>query len=235
MNEFSELQSKCCEANILLHQTGLVNLTFGNVSVADREKGVFAIKPSGVPYGKLKPEDIVVLSIDDGLTRAGKLKPSTDTPTHMCLFQAFAAYPDIVSIVHTHSPSAVAFAQAGEPIPCYGTTHADYFYGEIPVTRYPNIYEVEGNYEWETGCIIAERFKEMDPTRLPAVLVRGHGPFTWGTSGVHAVEVAQALELVADIALKSMAIEPSIQPLPRLLLNKHFSRKHGSEAYYGQP
>lgn len=227
---YRTLREECCEANIALPKTGLVDLTFGNVSVIDRTTGVFAIKPSGVDYKKLTPADMVILDLE-GSVIEGTLRPSSDTPTHRRLFQAF---PTIGSVVHTHSRHAVAFAQAGRGIPCFGTTHADYFYGEVPVTRPMTPEEIQHAYEWETGNVIAERFEKLDPDHMSAVLVHGHGPFAWGSSGAKAVENALALEIVAEMALKVLQLNPSAAPISPSLQDKHFFRKHGPTAYYGQ-
>lgn len=229
---YQSLKDECLAANLDLPKTGLVDLTFGNVSVADPERRVFAIKPSGVSYDKLSSSDMVILDFD-GNVLEGELRPSSDTPTHRHLYLNF---PGIRSVVHTHSRSAVAFAQAGIDLPCLGTTHCDYFHGPVPVTRTMTPKEVGGEYEWETGAVIVERFKsaDIDPLNVPAVLVRNHGPFAWGPSGVKAVETAQALEIVADMAIKTHALNPSALPAPEHLLNKHFFRKHGTGAYYGQ-
>lgn len=213
-----------------LPKTGLVDITFGNVSVIDRRAGVFAIKPSGVDYEKLTPSDMVLLDLEGNVVES-TLKPSSDAPTHRRLFQAF---PNTVSVVHTHSRNAVSFAQAGRGIPCFGTTHADYFYGEIPVTRPMAPEEILRAYEWETGNVIAERFEKLDPDHMSAVLVHGHGPFAWGPSGSKAVENALALEIVAEMALKVLQLNPQAAPLSPFLLDKHFFRKHGPAAYYGQ-
>ncbi|HEX8371675.1 MAG TPA: L-ribulose-5-phosphate 4-epimerase AraD [Chthoniobacterales bacterium] len=228
--EYAALREECLEANLLLPSTGLVDLTFGNVSVADRDGGFLAIKPSGVDYQKLTPSDIVVLDFE-GQVVAGTFRPSSDTPTHLRLIRAFEG---IRSVVHTHSRSAVAFAQAGREIPCLGTTHADYFYGSVPVTRIMTPEEVSRAYELETANVIIERFSGLDPLAIRAVLVQGHGPFTWSTSALHAVEVAQALEIVADMALKTLSLAPTAPGLPRHVLDKHYLRKHGPTAYYGQ-
>lgn len=232
MSAFRDIKDECFEANLLLPEYKLIDLTFGNVSVADREKGVFAIKPSGVDYRTMRAEDMVVCDIADGRVVEGGMRYSSDTPTHRRLFQAFEG---IRSVVHTHSRNAVAFAQAGREIPCLGTTHADYFYGPIPVTRFLDAAEISQAYEWETGNVIVERFQEIDPMEISAVLVRGHGPFAWGPSGAKAVETAFALEIVAEMAMKSFQLAPSVQAIPQPLLDKHFLRKHGSAAYYGQP
>ena len=231
MSAYRSIQEECCAANLALPATGLVDLTFGNVSVADRALGVFAIKPSGVDYDKLRPEDMVVLDFA-GKVVEGTLRPSSDTPTHCRLFLGFEG---IRSVVHTHSRNAVAFAQAGVDLPCFGTTHCDYFHGSVPVTRAMTPEEVGGEYEWETGNVIVERFEHIDPLHIPAVLVRNHGPFAWGPTGAKAVETAQALEIVADMAVKTLAINPSAHSVRAHLLDKHFFRKHGSGAYYGQP
>lgn len=225
------LREECCAANVALSQAGLVDLTFGNVSVLDRDAGIFAIKPSGVDYARLTPVDMVLVDLE-GRVVEGTLRPSSDTPTHRRLFQAF---PGIRSVAHTHSRNAVVFAQAGRGIPCLGTTHADYFHGEIPVTRPLTPQEIEGAYEWETGNVIVERFKDLDPGRLPAILVQGHGPFVWGPSGAKAVETALALEIIAEMALKILSLHPDARPIPQALLDKHFFRKHGPSATYGQP
>ncbi len=228
------IREACCEANLALPKTGLVDLTFGNVSVLDPDAGVFAIKPSGVPYGQLKPSDLVVLDLDGNVVE-GTLRPSSDTPTHRCLFRAFAD-GGVRSIVHTHSRCAVAFAQAGRDLPCLGTTHADHFDGPVPCTRWMTPEEIQGDYEWNTGEVIVECFKaaKISPAHSPAVLVRGHGPFAWGPSASKALENAEALEICADMALKTLALSPDAPVLPNALLRKHFDRKHGEGAYYGQ-
>ena len=231
MSSFPSIKQECYEANLMLPKFGLVDLTFGNVSVMDRERGVFAIKPSGVDYAALKPEDIVIVDLE-GKQIEGKLRPSSDTATHRRLFRAFTT---IRSVVHTHSRHAASFAQAGKGIPCFGTTHADHFYGEVPVTRPMSAEEIATAYEWETGNVIVERFKTLDPEQMPAVLVHGHGPFAWGASGAKAVENAFALELVAQMANETLQINPHCQPLQQCLIDKHFLRKHGPGAYYGQP
>lgn len=227
---YRELQEECYEANVRLPQIGLVDLTFGNVSVIDRSLGVIAIKPSGVDYAKLTPEEMVLLDME-GKVVQGRYRPSSDAPTHRRLFLGFA---NIRSVVHTHSRNAVAFAQAGKAIPCLGTTHADYFYGEVPVTRTLSPEEVLGEYEWETGNAIVERFAGLDPDTVPAVLVKSHGPFTWGSSGAKAVENAFALEIIAEMTMKTLQLNPAAEPIPQYLLDKHFFRKHGANAYYGQ-
>jgi len=231
MSEYQSIKEECLAANLALPKTGLVDLTFGNVSVADPERRVFAIKPSGVDYDKLTAADMVIVDFDGNLVE-GTFRPSSDTPTHRCLLLSF---PGIRSVVHTHSRSAVAFAQAGLDLPCLGTTHCDYFHGPVPVTRTMTPEEVAGEYEWETGKVIVERFAELNPLDVPAVLVRNHGPFAWGPSAAKAVETALALEIVADMALKTLSLNPSAAPAPAHLLQKHFFRKHGASAYYGQP
>jgi L-ribulose-5-phosphate 4-epimerase len=231
MSIYRSLKDECYEANITLPKFGLVDLTFGNVSVVDRARGVFGIKPSGVDYAALQPDDIVILDLE-GKQVEGALRPSSDTATHRRLFQAFSG---IRAVVHTHSRHASAFAQAGRGIPCLGTTHADYFYDEVPVTRPMTPEEVASAYEWETGNVIVERFQAIDPERMAAVLVHGHGPFAWGSSGSKAVENAFALEIVAEMALKTFQLNPQIQSLQQAMVDKHFLRKHGKTAYYGQP
>jgi len=228
----TELKREAYEANIALPQHGLINLTFGNASAIDRPKGIFAIKPSGVAYVDLKPEDMVLIDLE-GNQVEGAMRPSSDTPTHRRLFLAFAS---IGGVVHTHSSRATAFAQAGRDIPIFGTTHADYFFGNIPVTRKMTSEEISGGaYEWETGNVIVERFAALDPADFPAVLVNRHAPFTWGGSVAKAVEVAVAVECIADMALMSLQLEPKLAEIEPELLNKHFKRKHGPGAYYGQP
>lgn len=225
-----ELREEACGANKRLAAAGLADLTFGNASVLDRRAGVFAIKPSGVEYAVLTPADMVLVDLE-GKVVEGRLRPSSDTPTHRRLFLAFACAR---AVVHTHSRHAVAFAQAGLGIPCLGTTHADFFRGEVPVTRPMTAEEIAGEYEWATGGVVVERFAGLDPAEVPAVLVHRHGPFTWGGSGAEAVERAAALELVAAMALQTRLLEPSRGPIEAELLAKHFDRKHGAGAYYGQ-
>lgn len=227
---YQSIKEECLAANLDLPETGLVDLTFGNVSVADPGRRVFAIKPSGVDYEKLTADDMVILDFEGNLVE-GSLRPSSDTPTHRHLYLNF---PGIRSVVHTHSRGAVAFAQAGIDLPCLGTTHCDYFHGPVPVTRTMTPEEVAGEYEWETGKVIVERFAGLDPLHVPAVLVRNHGPFAWGPGAAKAVETALALEIVADMAIRTLTLNPSAAPAPEYLLDKHFSRKHGASAYYGQ-
>jgi L-ribulose-5-phosphate 4-epimerase len=227
---FKELKREAYEANVALPRHGLINLTFGNASAIDRGGAVFAIKPSGVDYAALAPEDMVVVDLE-GRKVEGRLNPSSDTPTHRRLFLAF---PDIGGVVHTHSSYATAFAQAGRPIPILGTTHADYFNGEVPVTRKMTASEIASDYEWQTGNVIVERMRNCDPADCPGVLVNRHAPFTWGSSAAKALETAVAVECIAHMALMSLQLEPNLEPIEEALLNKHFRRKHGAGAYYGQ-
>ena len=227
----TELKREAYEANIALPKHGLINLTFGNASALDRAKGIFAIKPSGIAYEKLRPTDMVLIDLE-GKQVEGKLNPSSDTPTHRRLFIAFS---EIGGVVHTHSSHATAFAQAGRCIPIFGTTHADYFNGDIPVTRKLTKAEISQDaYEWETGNVIVEGFKGRDPMDFPGVLVNRHAPFTWGRTVAQAVEVAVAVECIAHMALMSLQLSPQLKPIEAALLAKHFKRKHGPKAYYGQ-
>ena len=231
MSKYQRIKAECCEANIALPKTGLVDITFGNVSVADRDARVFAIKPSGVDYEELTPDMMVVVDFE-GNVMEGDLRYSSDTPTHRRLYLAFE---EIVSVVHTHSRNAVSFAQAGREIPCLGTTHADYFYGAVPVTRSMTPAEIANEYEWETGNVIVERFAELDANMVNGVLVRHHGPFAWSnTDAKKAVEIALALEIVAEMAMKTLQLTPSQPSVDQALLDKHYLRKHGKSAYYGQ-
>ncbi len=227
-----ELKQLVYEANLDLPKYGLVTFTWGNVSAIDRESGLFVIKPSGVEYGKLKPEDMVVVDLN-GKKIEGRLKPSSDTPTHVELYKAFT---EIGGIVHTHSTYATSWAQAGCDIPCYGTTHADYIYGEVPCVRCLNEMEIEEAYEENTGHLIVEEFTRRckDPVAVPAVLCKNHGPFAWGKDAKEAVHNAVVLEEVAKMAYMAEIINPRIQPAPRELQDKHYFRKHGANAYYGQ-
>lgn len=227
-----ELKKKVCEANLDLPRYGLVTFTWGNVSGMDRESGLFVIKPSGVEYDKLTPEDMVVVDLE-GNRVEGKLNPSSDTATHAQLYKAF---PQIGGIVHTHSSYAVSWAQAGRDIPCYGTTHADYIYGEIPCLRSLTAEEIEEAYEANTGRMIVEEMRRMgkDPLAVPAVLCKNHGPFTWGKTPHEAVHNAVVLEEVAKMAYRAEIINPRIQSAPQALQDKHYFRKHGEGAYYGQ-
>jgi L-ribulose-5-phosphate 4-epimerase len=227
---FKELKREAYEANVALPRHGLINLTFGNASAVDRAGAVFAIKPSGVDYAKLRPKDMVVVDLE-GRQVEGRLNPSSDTPTHRRLFLAF---PSIGGVVHTHSTCATAFAQAGRPIPNFGTTHADYFNGEVAVTRKMTRAEIATDYEWETGNVIVETMQNRDPADFPGVLVNRHAPFTWGPTVAKAVEAAVALECVAEMALMSLQLNPALAPIEEELLNRHFRRKHGAGAYYGQ-
>ena len=230
MKRYSDIREECCAANKSLPSSGLVDLTFGNVSVCDRQSGVLAIKPSGVDYSALAPDDMVIVDFE-GKVVEGTLNPSSDTPTHRCLFLAFS---EIRSVVHTHSRKAVAFAQAACEIPLLGTTHADYFRGPIPLTRALTSEEIASAYEWETGKVIVERFANSNPNDIPAVLVRNHGPFAWGPSAAKAVENALALEIVADMAFHALSLAPNAVSPVLALSEKHFLRKHGANATYGQ-
>jgi len=227
-----ELKKRVYEANMLLPKYGLVTFTWGNVSELDTEKGIFAIKPSGIAYDKLSPEDMVLVDLE-GNRVEGKYNPSSDTPTHVELYKAF---PEIGGIVHTHSAYATSWAQAGRGIPCYGTTHADYFYGEIPCVRCLTKMEISDNYEKNTGIVIVEEFKRLckEPEAVPGVLCKNHGPFVWGRNAIEAVHNAVVLEEVAKMAYWAEAINPRIQPAPQELMDKHYYRKHGANAYYGQ-
>ena len=224
------LREKVFEANLELVRRGVVVFTFGNASGIDRASGLVAIKPSGVPYDRMKPADLVLVDLD-GRTVEGSLRPSSDLPTHLVLYRAFAG---IGGVVHTHSRSATAWAQARREIPCFGTTHADYFQGTIPVTEPLSDAGIAGDYEANTGDAIVRRFAGMDPLSMPAVLVAGHGPFTWGTSASDAAHNAVLLEEVAAVAAQTVAINPNAEPISPALLDKHFLRKHGPGKYYGQ-
>ena len=226
-----ELKQQVYEANMELPAKGLVTYTWGNVSGIDREKGLFVIKPSGVDYEKLTPDMLVVLDLD-GNKVEGDLNPSSDTPTHIELYKAF---PEIGGVVHTHSPWATSWAQAGRPIPCYGTTHADYFYGQIPCARSLTKEEIEGNYEENTGRVIIEAFAEGNPEYVPGILCANHGPFTWGKDAAEAVHNAVVLEEVAKMAYRTEQLRNQTVGAPGYLQDKHFFRKHGENAYYGQP
>ncbi len=227
-----ELKRLVYEANMELPRRGLVTYTWGNVSGIDREKGLFVIKPSGVDYDALRPEHLVVLDLE-GNQVEGDLNPSSDTRTHLALYNAF---PALGGIVHTHSPHAVAWAQAGRDIPAYGTTHADYFYGPVPCARDLTAQEINEDYEANTGRVIVETFREreVDPVHVPAVICRSHGPFTWGKDAAQAVYHAVVLEEVAKMALFTEIINPKAAPAPQRVQDKHFMRKHGPNAYYGQ-
>ena len=227
-----KLKHAVYEANMELPHRGLVTYTWGNVSGIDRERGLVVIKPSGVSYDELTPDDLVVLDLD-GKVVDGKLNPSSDTKTQLELYKAF---PEIGGIVHTHSPYAVGWAQAGRDIPAYGTTHADYFYGPVPCCRSLTEQEVEEDYERNTGLVIVETFRqrELDPVHVPGAICRNHGPFTWGKDAAQAVYHAVVLEEVAKMAVYTTQIAPDAQPAPQYVLDKHFLRKHGPNAYYGQ-
>jgi len=225
-----QLKAKVCKANVELKTQKLVLYSWGNVSGIDREKGIVAIKPSGVAYDELKPEAIVLLRLD-GKVVEGDLNPSSDTPTHLELYRKFDR---IGGICHTHSKYATIWAQACKDIPCFGTTGADNFYGDVPVTALMTKEQIESDYELNTGKVIVERFKNLDPAQMQAVLVANHGPFTWGKDGDKAVENAVVLEEVAAMALGTMQINPQQQSISQVLLDKHYLRKHGKGAYYGQ-
>jgi len=225
------LKEQVFQANLLLPKHGLITFTWGNVSGIDREQGLMVIKPSGVSYEVMKVDDMVVVEVGTGKVVDGGLNPSSDTPTHMELYKAF---PNIGGIVHTHSRWATIFAQAGRGIMALGTTHGDYFYGEILCTRKMTKAEIEGEYEKQTGLVIKETFHGKDPDAIPAVLVHSHGPFVWGTDPVEAVHNSVVLEEVAFMSFHAMMLEPGIQPMQQELLDKHYLRKHGTNAYYGQ-
>ena len=225
-----ELKKKVYEANMELPRRGLITYTWGNVSGIDRDTGYFVIKPSGVDYDKLRPEDMVVM---EGNRIEGTLNPSSDTPTHLELYKK---YPEIGGVVHTHSPEATSWAQAGRDIPLYGTTHADYFYGPIPCARSLTPEEIGGEYERNTGLVIIETFEQrgLNPMHTPGVLCTNHGPFTWGKDAAEAVHNAVVLEEVARMAIRTELLNPQVQPAPDSIRDKHFFRKHGENAYYGQ-
>lgn len=224
------LKQQVYEANMALPKHGLVTFTWGNVSGIDREKGLFVIKPSGVEYEELKPEDMVVVDLEGNVVD-GKYKPSSDTATHLELYKAF---PEMGGIVHTHSSYATSWAQAGRGIPCYGTTHADYMYGEIPCARSLTAEEINTEYEKNTGLLIIETFKGKDVMAVPAVLCANHGPFAWGKDAKEAVHNAVVLEEVAKMAYRTELINKDVKPAPQVLQDKHYYRKHGANAYYGQ-
>lgn len=224
------LKQAVLEANLKLPEYHLVTFTWGNVSGIDREEGLVVIKPSGVPYEELTQESLVVVDLEGNIVE-GTLKPSSDTPTHLLLYKKFA---DIGGIVHTHSPWATSWAQAGEAIPPLGTTHADYFYGTIPCTRSMTEAEINGAYELETGNVIVETFQDLDPLQVPGVLVRNHAPFNWGKDPNEAVYHAVVLEEVAKMAARTYHINREATPMDQMLLDRHFLRKHGKDAYYGQ-
>ncbi|HVM62023.1 MAG TPA: L-ribulose-5-phosphate 4-epimerase [Verrucomicrobiae bacterium] len=226
-----QLKQIVCDANRQLVREGLVVQTWGNVSGVDRASGHLVIKPSGVPYDAMAPEHMVVVSLEAGEVVEGDLRPSSDTPTHLILYRAFK---EIGGIVHTHSLYATAWAQARRDLPALGTTHADYFHGPVPGTRLLTASEIKQDYEANTGRVIVEKFKKLDPLHVPGVLVASHAPFAWGATVEKAVENAIVLEHLARLASETLRIKPSVKPMPRVLLDKHFLRKHGRGAYYGQ-
>jgi len=228
-----QLKAQVCQANLDLVAKGLVIETWGNASGLDRARGLMVIKPSGVPYDGMKPQHMVVVSLADGKVVEGNLKPSSDTATHLVLYRAF---PGIGGVVHTHSLFATAWAQAQRGLPSYGTTQADYWYGDVPCTRLLKPAEIKNDYEANTGEVIVETFKKLkfDPLQHPAVLVASHGPFTWGKDVADAVHNAGVLEFVCRLASETLKISPQLKPMQPVLLDKHFLRKHGANAYYGQ-
>ena len=234
MADHGELRERVFQGTRELARAGLVVLTFGNVSGVDRNENVLAIKPSGVPYEDLRPEGIVVVDLETGDVVDGRQRPSSDTPTHAVLYRSFEA---LGGIVHTHSRFATAWAQAGRDLPCFGTTHADHFRGPVPVTRALAADEIHDEYEQRTGDVIVETFvsRGLDPLETPAALVASHGPFAWGVDVAQAVENATALETVAELALYTLVLKAEAPALDDDLLQRHFSRKHGPDAYYGQP
>jgi L-ribulose-5-phosphate 4-epimerase len=230
---FEELRERVVAANRTLADAGLVVLTFGNASAADRDAGVLAIKPSGIAYDMLRPDDVPVVDLESGEVVSGAQRPSSDTPTHLALYRAFDR---VGGVVHTHSPFATAWAQAQRDLPCLGTTHADHFRGAVPVTRSLSAAEIAGEYEERTGAVILEAFAErgLEPLEMPAALVASHGPFVWAMDVERAVENAVALEAVAASAYRSIVLAAGLETISAELLDKHFSRKHGAAAYYGQ-
>jgi L-ribulose-5-phosphate 4-epimerase len=225
-----ELRESVLAANLELDRRGLVIYTFGNASGIDREQGIIAIKPSGVPYDRLKADDLVITDLDGRIVE-GTLNPSSDLDTHVYLYREF---PSVGGIVHTHSEFATSWAQAGKPIPCYGTTHADYFHGEVPLTDPLTDQQIEGEYEKHTGEVIVRRFRTLDPVAVPGVLVSGHAPFTWGSTPAAAAYTAVILEYVARLAFRTELINPKAAPVSTALLRRHHERKHGAKATYGQ-
>ena len=225
-----QLKEQVLEANLEIVRRGLVLYTWGNASGIDRASGLIAIKPSGVPYAEMKASDIVVAGLD-GKVVEGKLRPSSDLDTHLALYRAF---PEVGGVVHTHSRVATVWAQAGREIPCLGTTHADYFYGSIPLAGPLTAEEVRGDYELNTGLAIVRKFMGIDPMSMPAVLVAGHAPFTWGKDVAQAAHNAVVLEEVAELAWRTCTLNPGVRPIAQEVLDKHFKRKHGPNAYYGQ-
>lgn len=231
MSSIELLRKQVYEANMQLYKSGLVVLTWGNVSGVDRDAGLMAIKPSGLPYEAMKPEDIVLVSLEDGQVQGGTLRPSSDTPTHLALYRQ---WHDIGGITHTHSTMATAWAQAGLGIPCLGTTHADSFHGTIPCARALTAAEVDGAYEVETGNVIIDTLADTPPLEMPGILLHYHGPFTWGKTPMASVENAIILEAVAAMATYTKQINPQGSPCLRHISEKHYQRKHGKDAYYGQ-
>jgi L-ribulose-5-phosphate 4-epimerase len=229
-SSLTALRNAVCRANIELYKRGLAHFTFGNASGIDRERGLVVIKPSGVPYSKLTPANLVMTDLDGNIV-SSKLKPSSDLPTHLVLYKAFK---DIGGVAHTHSQYATAWAQAWREIPCLGTTHADYFDGSVPITRAMDRAEIVADYEANTGKAIVRRFEGLDPLKRPGVLVGAHAPFAWGRDVAAAVEMAAIIEEVATLAHHTIAVNPNVQPIPDVLREKHFNRKHGPGAYYGQ-
>ena len=226
-----ELKQKVCEANRQLVREGLAVQTWGNVSGVDRASGHLVIKPSGVPYNEMTPEHMVVVSLKTGRVVEGDLRPSSDTPTHLVLYRAFV---EIGGVAHTHSLYATAWAQARRELPALGTTHADYFHGPVPCTRLLTAREIKQDYEANTGRVIVEKLRKADPLHFPGVLVASHAPFAWGNTVENAVENAVVLEHLARLASETLRVKPSVKPIQRALLDKHFHRKHGRDAYYGQ-
>ena len=231
-SKYDDLKKRVLDANLRLKKENLVILTWGNVSEFDRKCGVIAIKPSGVDYSELSRDDIVIVDINGNVIE-GKLRPSSDLPTHLEIYKNF---PTICGITHTHSTYAVAFAQAGRGIPCYGTTHADYFYGDIPCARPLTKEEIEGEYEKNTGLVIIETLKKrnINPMDIPGIIIASHGPFAWGKDAKEAVHNAVVMEELAKMAYRTIQITPEIKSVEQYLLNKHYFRKHGANAYYGQ-
>lgn len=231
LEKIANLKKEVYDANMELVRRNLIIYTWGNVSGIDREQGIVAIKPSGVEYDELTPEMIVLVSLETGKVLEGTLRPSSDTPTHLKLYRAFQ---EIGGVTHTHSTCATAWAQAGLPIPCMGTTHADYFHGDVPVTRFLTPQETEEAYEGNTGTVIIEAFQGKNPIHTPGVLCAGHGPFTWGKTPAQSVYHAVVLEEVAKMGLMARSLQPGLGALPQHISDKHFLRKHGPNAYYGQ-